>query len=107
MSMDLFAKRGSATRDSATGAVYPARNKTYQALASSLGLDTHLKVIMVAHNGRLCNARQVRIQHGGLFLSKDRTRAMVFKAVFALSIQKGFGRGDGGVPTSAWIQREG
>ena len=45
MSMDLFAnvsperKRGSATRDSVTGKVYPSRNKTYQALAPSLGLD--------------------------------------------------------------------
>ena len=44
VSMDLFAnvsperKRGSATRDSVTGEVYPSRNKTYQALASSLGL---------------------------------------------------------------------
>jgi hypothetical protein len=45
MKRDLFAnvslerKRGSPTRDSATGAVYPSRNKTYQALAPGLGLD--------------------------------------------------------------------
>ena len=45
MKQDLFAnvsperKRGSPTRDSATGTVYPSRNKTYQALASSFGLD--------------------------------------------------------------------
>jgi hypothetical protein len=45
MKQDLFAnvspkrKRGSRTRDSVTGTVYPSRNKTYQALASSFGLD--------------------------------------------------------------------
>ena len=45
MKQDLFAnvsperKRGSQTRDSVTGTVYPSRNKTYQALAYSLGLD--------------------------------------------------------------------
>ena len=45
MKRDLFAnvspeqKRGSATRDSNTGIVYPGRNKTYQALAPHLGLD--------------------------------------------------------------------
>lgn len=45
MKKDLFAnvsperKRGSATRDSATGIMYPSRNKAYKALASSLGLD--------------------------------------------------------------------
>jgi len=45
MKQDLFAnvsperKRGSRTQDSVTGIVYPSRNKTYQALANSLGLD--------------------------------------------------------------------
>ena len=45
MKQDLFAnvslerKRGSPTRDSATGTDYPSRNKTYQALAPSFGLD--------------------------------------------------------------------
>jgi len=45
MKRDLFAnvsmerKRGSPTRDSATGTVYPSRNKAYQALAPGFGLD--------------------------------------------------------------------
>ena len=45
MKQDLFAnvsperKRGSPTRDSATNTDYPSRNKTYQALAPSFGLD--------------------------------------------------------------------
>ncbi len=45
MDKDLFAnvsperKQGSATQDSVTGKIYAARNKTYQALASSLGLS--------------------------------------------------------------------
>ncbi len=45
MKQDLFAnvsperKRGSPTRDSTTGTVYPSRNKAYQALAPSFGLD--------------------------------------------------------------------
>jgi AbrB family looped-hinge helix DNA binding protein len=45
MAKDLFTnvsserKRGSPTRDSETGRVYPSRNQTYKALASQLGLD--------------------------------------------------------------------
>jgi len=45
MSNDLFSnvsperKRGSRTQDSVTGKTYLSRNKTYQALALSLGLD--------------------------------------------------------------------
>jgi hypothetical protein len=45
MKQDLFAnvsperKLGSQTRDSVTGEVYPSRDKAYQALASSFGLD--------------------------------------------------------------------
>lgn len=45
MSGDLFKavsaerKRGSPTRDSETGRVYPSRNETYRALAPQLGLD--------------------------------------------------------------------
>jgi hypothetical protein len=45
MKQDLFVnvglerKRGSPTRDSATNTDYPSRNKTYQALAPSFGLD--------------------------------------------------------------------
>ncbi len=45
MKQDLFAnvsperKRGSPTRDSTTGTAYPSRNKAYQALAPSFGLD--------------------------------------------------------------------
>ena len=45
MAKDLFAnvsaerKRGSPTKDSLTGNVYPARNQTYKALAPGLGLD--------------------------------------------------------------------
>jgi hypothetical protein len=47
MKRDLFAnvsperKRGSRTRDSVTGIVYPSRNKTYQALAKGFGLDSN------------------------------------------------------------------
>jgi hypothetical protein len=45
MKQDLFSnvsqerKRGSPTRDSATGMLYPSRNKAYQALAAGVGLD--------------------------------------------------------------------
>lgn len=45
MARDLFwrvsteRKRGSPTRDSETGRVYPSRNKTYRVLAPQLGLD--------------------------------------------------------------------
>ncbi len=45
MKRDLFAnvsperKRGSPTKDSNTGEIYPSRNKTYKALAPGLRLD--------------------------------------------------------------------